>query len=51
MWNLKYGANEPIYKIETDHSHGEQTYGCWGYRGEEVEWTGILELVDANYYI
>ena len=36
MWNLKYGTddpNDPIYKTETDHKHGEQTYGCWGGAG------------------
>ena len=26
--NLKYGANDPIYRIGTDHGHGEQTCGC-----------------------
>ena len=25
MWNLKYGTNDPIYRTETDHGHGEQT--------------------------
>ena len=25
MWNLKYGTNDPIYKTEMDHGHGEQT--------------------------
>ena len=33
MWNLKYGTNEPIYKIETD-SYREQTCGSKGL-GEE----------------
>ena len=28
MWNLKYDTNNPIYKTETDHGHGEQTCGC-----------------------
>ena len=23
MWNLKYGTDDPIYKTETDHGHGE----------------------------
>ena len=23
MRNLKYGTNEPIYKTEADHGHGE----------------------------
>ena len=30
MWNLKHGINDPIYKTETGHRHGEQTYGCLG---------------------
>ena len=33
MWNLKYDANELIYKTETA-SHREQTCGCQG-GGEE----------------
>ena len=33
MWNLKYYTNDPIYKTETDHRHGEQTCGCWGESG------------------
>ena len=47
MWNLKYDSNEPLYETETD-SHTEQTCGCpdGGVAGEE--WTGSLELVDAN---
>ena len=28
MWNLKHGTNDPIYKTETDHGHGEPTCGC-----------------------
>ena len=28
MWNLKYGTDDPIYKTEADHRHGEQTCGC-----------------------
>ena len=39
MWNLKYNANEPIYKQKQAHSHREQAYGCKG--GEEGKgWTG-----------
>ena len=38
MWNLKYGTNEPIYKIETDHWHREQTCGCQG--GGRRKWNG-----------
>ena len=30
MWHLKYGANESIYKTETDRGHGEQTCVCQG---------------------
>ena len=30
MAYLKYGTNDPIYKTETDHGHGEQTCVCWG---------------------
>ena len=50
MWNLKYGTNEHIYKIEIDHRHGEQTCGCQeGRRGNEMD--GEFGVVDANYYI
>ena len=27
MWNLKYAANELIYKTETDSQKSEKTYG------------------------
>ena len=50
MWNLKYSINEPIYKVETDHCHGEETCGCWGQRREWDGW-GVWGLLDANYYI
>ena len=30
MWNLKYGTNGPVYRAETDHCQGEQTFGCGG---------------------
>ena len=36
MWNLKHGRNDPIYKTETDHRHGEETCGYLG--GGEGEW-------------
>ena len=39
MRNLKYGANEPTYKTETDHIHREQT--CWG-EGRELDGRGVL---------
>ena len=43
--------NEPIYKTETD-SWAQKT-GLWlpRGRGEGVGWSGILGLLDANYYI
>ena len=37
MWNLKYGKNDPIYKTETDHSHGEQTCGFQGGSGSGMD--------------
>ena len=37
IWNLKYGTNDSIYKMETHHGHGEQTCGCGGV---EQEWDG-----------
>ena len=43
MRNLRSGTNDPIYKIETDHGHGEQTMVARG-SGKGVGWT------DANYY-
>ena len=38
MCSLKYGANDPIYKTETDPGHEEQTYGCQG--GGRRKWDG-----------
>ena len=44
MWNLKYGTNKPIYKMETD----SQTWSTdlWVPRGREegVGWMGSLGL-------
>ena len=41
MWNLKYGKNNPIYKTEIDHDHGEQTCICQGGGGREwALWKG-----------
>ena len=37
MWNLKYGANDPICKIEAGYRLGEETCGGQGGKGEEVE--------------
>ena len=31
--DLKYGTDDPIYKIETDHSQGKQTCGSQRKRG------------------
>ena len=45
VWNLKYGTNDPIYKTEIDHRHGEQTCGC---QGEQIDWK--FGLADVNYY-
>ena len=44
MWNLKHGTNDPIYKTETDHGHGEQTCGCW----ERKEEGGMDEEFGAS---
>ena len=41
MLILKYGTNDPIYKPETDHGHGEQTYICQGEKGREGDGWGI----------
>ena len=46
MWNLKYGTNEPIYKTETDSQTWRKELWFPGGEGEEVGWTGSLELVD-----
>ena len=50
FWNLKYGIDDPIYKIETDHGQGQQTCGSWG-RRDKVGWTGSSGCLDANCYI
>ena len=41
MWNLKYGKNNPIYKTEIDHDHGEQTCICQGGGGREWDRWGV----------
>ena len=41
MWNLKYDTNDPIYKTETDHGHGEQTCVCQGLGQEEGDGQGV----------
>ena len=35
-------------KQKKAHGHGKQTCGCQGGGGEEVGWTGSLELAGAN---
>ena len=30
MWHLKQGTDDPIYRTETNHGHGEQTSVCRG---------------------
>lgn len=50
MWNVKYGANEPIHKTETDPS--TRITDSWlqkGRGGRAMGWE--LSVVDANYYI
>lgn len=32
-WHLKYGMDDPIYKTETAHRHGEQICDCQGKGG------------------
>ena len=52
MWNLKYNANEFIYKKGT-YRHKEKICGCQegGRLGEGMDVTGSLGLADAKYYI
>ena len=40
MWNLKYGTNEPIYRIETDPQTWRTDLWLPRGSGEGVEWTG-----------
>ena len=49
MWNLKYGANDPIYETEIVGKSGRICV-CKG-GGGGVGWMGIWGLVDTNYYI
>ena len=38
MWNLKYGTDEPVYRIETDSQTWRTDFGLP--RGKEREWDG-----------
>ena len=49
MWNLKHGTNVSSY--ETDSTDIENRLVATKGKGEGVEWTGSLGLIDANYYI
>ena len=49
MWNLKYGANEPMYK--TDSQTEIRLVVAKGEVGRGEGWAGSLGVVDANYYI
>ena len=55
MWNVKYGANEPILPNRNTLTDIEKRLviaklvGGQG-QGEVSGWTGYLVLVDANYY-
>ena len=41
MWNLKYGQMILSAKMETDHSHGDQTCVCeWG-GGKKLDGWGV----------
>ena len=42
--DVKYGTNNPIYKTETDHGHGEKTCDCHGGRREGVGWMEFEEF-------
>ena len=47
MWNLKSSTDDPMYKTETDHGHGEQTCGCQeGGGGNGMD--GEFGVVGAN---
>ena len=48
--DLKYGANEPMYKQKQTHRHRRQRCGYQG-RGEGSGMDWEFGLVDANYYI
>ena len=51
IWNLIYGTNEPIYRKKNKLMDMENRLVFAKVGGEEVEWTGSLGLVDANYSI
>ena len=49
MWNLKYGTNDPIYKTEKDHGHGEPTCGCQGEGRKEWDGRVVWSLMPNSY--
>ena len=51
MQKLKYGINEPIYKIETDSQTEKRPVTAKEDGGKGLRRTGCLGLVDTNYYI
>ena len=43
MWNLKYDANELIYKKKQTHRHRRQTYGYQRGKGWERDTLGVWD--------
>ena len=43
MCNLKYGASDPTYEIETDYGCGKQTCGCQGGGGKQWDGWGVWD--------
>ena len=46
----KISTNDPNYRTETNHVHGEQTFSCHG-GGGGSGMDGGLGFVDANCYL
>ena len=51
MWNLKYGTDESIYRIETDSQTWRPDLWLPKGEGEGMEWTENLGFVDTSYYV
>ena len=49
--NLIHGANDPLYKTETDSDLENRLGVCQRREREGVGWTGSLGFLDANNYI